>query len=162
MCGCVGVGKESVVWGVVCVGGGSVGWVWGAGFGCSRWVLWGPLRAALMPRSVTGSASFYRDWSRLWLRWFGALGLGAPGGVLGTSVCCSVATPGDRIREIGLGLSGLGCVGFVLWVWVLRGLLWVPVSLTLFRTHETGRQLLFRLSHDTITFLELHLTHGDL
>jgi hypothetical protein len=46
---------------------------------------------------VAGTGGFYRDWASLgWarLRWFGVLGLGALGVLLGTSVCRSVFKAG--------------------------------------------------------------------
>ena len=65
-----------------------------------------------------GTGGLYRDWALLaWARlhWFGALGLGALGGALGTSVCRSVFWAGKPelagFIVNGLGWAGLGCAG---------------------------------------------------
>ena len=100
---------------------GSAALVWCVGFGCSGGCS-GDLRGPLSG-PVTGTGGLYRDWAWLgWARlcWFGALGLGALGGALGTSVCRSAFRPGDRNWRViqRLGLAGLGsavlvwCVGF--------------------------------------------------
>ena len=86
------------------------------------------------PGREAGAGGFYTDWAWLaWarLRWFGVLGLGALGVLLGTSECRSVFRAGKPepagFIEIGLRWAGLGCAGLVRWVWVLWGCSWGPL-----------------------------------